>query len=131
MERGALNNASSPVDVVSTSASALGESPLWHPGLRCLLWVDIVGKRLHRLDPASGDESHWTLPEEPGCIGLVAAAADGPGRATPSDIQADQHGRIRRAAPDRAGAGPTVEQRGEAAHRRLGPLGGRQVDAIR
>lgn len=85
MERGALNTASSPVDVVSTSASALGESPLWHPGLRCLLWVDIVGKRLHRLDPASGDESHWTLPEEPGCIGLVAAAADGPGRATPSD----------------------------------------------
>ena len=40
----------------------LGESPFWDESTQTLYWVDIVGKRVHRLDPASGEISHWSTP---------------------------------------------------------------------
>ena len=66
------------VAVASRATCALGESPLWHPAEARLYWVDIPGRRLWRLDPAHQTEHSWDLPENPGCIGLVATpSADG------------------------------------------------------
>ena len=58
--------------VVSAGASELGESPVWDVASGTLLWVDIAGRKLHCLHAASGEQRDWPLPEEPGCIGLVA-----------------------------------------------------------
>jgi sugar lactone lactonase YvrE len=52
----------------------LGESPMWHPREQVLYWCDIPGRRLHRLDPASGQTQHWDFPVEPAS---VAPALDG------------------------------------------------------
>jgi sugar lactone lactonase YvrE len=46
----------------------LGECPLWDPEEAALYWIDINGKAVHRLDPASGEHRCWPLPSEPGCI---------------------------------------------------------------
>ena len=54
--------------------SLLGESPMWHPREQVLYWCDIPGKRLHRLDPATGQARQWDFPVEPAC---VAPALDG------------------------------------------------------
>jgi sugar lactone lactonase YvrE len=65
--------------VVSASACELGESPVWDAASGALLWVDIAGRKLHCLHADSGEQRAWSLPEEPGCIGLVAddrAASD-------------------------------------------------------
>lgn len=52
----------------------LGESPMWHPQEQVLYWCDIPGRRLHRLDPATGQARHWDFPVEPAS---VAPALDG------------------------------------------------------
>ncbi len=57
---------------VAGTASAFGESPLWHAPSQSLLWVDIAGHAIRCLDTKTGAVRAWTLPEEPGCIGLVA-----------------------------------------------------------
>lgn len=51
----------------------LGESPLWHPEEQRLYWVDIEGRAVHRLDPASGEHRQWEMPAEPGCIAWCAS----------------------------------------------------------
>ena len=58
--------------VVSATASELGESPVWDVPSQSLLWVDIAGRKLHCLHAPTGEQRDWSLPEEPGCIGLVA-----------------------------------------------------------
>ena len=70
-----MTAAAGPLRAVSRAVSGLGESPLWHPAEARLYWVDIPGRTLWRLDPATGEEWSWTLPEEPGCLGLVAEAS--------------------------------------------------------
>jgi sugar lactone lactonase YvrE len=65
----------------------LGESPFWHPQDRMLYWVDIPGRQVRRLSPASGRVDSWAMPLEPGCIapvrggGFVIALRDGVYRA--------------------------------------------------
>jgi sugar lactone lactonase YvrE len=68
------------LQVVSAGASLLGEGPVWDDRTQSLFWVDIAGRRLHRLHGPSGEQRDWPLPEEPGCIALVAGDA-----ATPED----------------------------------------------
>lgn len=64
-------------------ASALGESPFWHPGEQRLYWVDIPGRRLNAFDPASRLHELWALDAEPGSCapllegGLLLAMRDG------------------------------------------------------
>ena len=74
---------------VVTQPDALGESPFWHPDEQMLYWVDIPGKRIHRLNIFMGSVQRWAMPSEPGCIaplrdrdgdsagGLVIALRDG------------------------------------------------------
>ncbi|MGV3652633.1 MAG: SMP-30/gluconolactonase/LRE family protein [Noviherbaspirillum sp.] len=50
----------------------LGECPLWHPQEAALYWIDIDGRAVHRLDPASGAHCSWDMPAEPGCIAWIA-----------------------------------------------------------
>ncbi len=63
--------------------SLLGESPLWLPDERALLWLDIPGRRLHEWRPADGRHRDWPLPTEAGCCAplpdgrLLLAMRDG------------------------------------------------------
>ncbi|RYE95001.1 MAG: SMP-30/gluconolactonase/LRE family protein [Oxalobacteraceae bacterium] len=38
---------------IFTGGDGVGECPVWDDRSRTLMWVDITGKRIHRLDPAS------------------------------------------------------------------------------
>lgn len=49
----------------------LGESPFWHPVEQRLYWCDIGAKRLHRLDPVTGDSQRWEFSSEPSCCAPV------------------------------------------------------------
>jgi len=76
-------NMSDIVHCVVDDHNTLGESPLWDMQEQVLYWVDILGKRLHRLDPASGKVRHWDMPERIATValreqgGLVVAFASG------------------------------------------------------
>jgi sugar lactone lactonase YvrE len=48
----------------------LGETPLWHGEQQTLYWVDIPGKAVHSLHPASGTHRTWPVASEPGAIAL-------------------------------------------------------------
>lgn len=54
---------------------AVGESPLWHAREGAWYWVDILGKRIWRLDAASGAQRFWVSPEMPACIALTDSGA--------------------------------------------------------
>lgn len=56
--------------LVLAADDIVGESIIWSPGEQALYWVDIVGGRIHRLDPANGAHRHWETPELPTSIGL-------------------------------------------------------------
>jgi len=79
------------VRLVLDARAVLGECPLWSTAEQKLYWVDIAGRTINRFDPASGENMHWTMPCEPGCIalaaagGLVAALRDGFYRFFPAD----------------------------------------------
>lgn len=74
-------------EVAVAGPDGLGESPFWHPAEQRLYWVDIEGRRVRRLHPATGAVDDWTLDQPPGCIapaasgGLVLALRDGIARA--------------------------------------------------
>ena len=61
----------------------LGESPFWDAVAQCLWWVDIVGKRVQRLDGDSGEVRVWAAPDIVSGVlpcesgGLVAALPHG------------------------------------------------------
>ncbi len=69
----------------------LAECPLWSVAEQALYWVDISGCLINRFDPASQQNQAWTMPCEPGCIGiadaggLVVAMRDGWYRFYPHD----------------------------------------------
>jgi sugar lactone lactonase YvrE len=48
----------------------VGESVIWSGDDAALYWVDIVGRRIHRLDPESGAHQTWPTPDLPTSIGL-------------------------------------------------------------
>lgn len=49
----------------------VGESPVWAAGEAAWYWVDIVAKRIWRLDARSGALRHWNTSEMVGCISLA------------------------------------------------------------
>lgn len=50
----------------------VGESIIWSAAEAALYWVDILGSRIHRLEPDSGQHDVWRTPELPTSIGLAA-----------------------------------------------------------
>lgn len=44
----------------------LGEGPTWDPATGRLLWVDILGCRIHRFDPLSGADQHFATDQHIG-----------------------------------------------------------------
>jgi sugar lactone lactonase YvrE len=70
-------------DVAIDARAQLGEGPRWDQSTQTLLWVDIVGKRVHRYDPGRGSDEwiqleelvSFVLPREQG--GLVLGLPDG------------------------------------------------------
>jgi sugar lactone lactonase YvrE len=51
----------------------VGECPLWHHIEKKLYWVDIDGRAVHRLDPASGEHTAWAMYSQPSAIAVNAA----------------------------------------------------------
>lgn len=51
----------------------LGEVPVWDVAEQALYWVDIEGRRLQRLDHASGAVTHWNFSERIGSFALRRA----------------------------------------------------------
>ena len=62
------------MEVVSGVRCGVGESPLWHAAEGAWYWTDIPGRRVWRLDAASGQTRGWSTSEMVACI---AARADG------------------------------------------------------
>lgn len=48
----------------------LGESPVWCSDTARLYWCDIEGRRVHRLQPGTGEHTAWAFDTEPACCAL-------------------------------------------------------------
>lgn len=66
-----MDDTRTPIRAVSDPC-LLGESPMWHPQEQVLYRCDIPGRRVHRLDPASGATAAWDFPVEPARPGAAA-----------------------------------------------------------
>jgi len=55
---------------VLPAADIVGESLLWDDRRNRLVWTDIVGRRIHALDPETGAHRLWPMPERVTSIGL-------------------------------------------------------------
>ena len=51
----------------------LGEAPFWSEAEQVLYWVDIAGRRAHRLDPATGEGRSWAMASS--CSGIIPSVA--------------------------------------------------------
>jgi sugar lactone lactonase YvrE len=49
-------------DVAVPPAAQLGEGPRWDAATGTLLWVDILGRSVHRYDPKTGDDTVQSVP---------------------------------------------------------------------
>jgi sugar lactone lactonase YvrE len=58
--------------VVVPARNLVGESPVWSVVEQALYWVDVEGKLVQRLHPATGSLQKWQMPEATGSIGLRA-----------------------------------------------------------
>ena len=72
------------VEVVLDLRARHAEGPIWDATSSRLWWVDIVGQRVHCSDPASGADSSWPTPGQPG--GVVISATGEPVIATPDGL---------------------------------------------
>jgi sugar lactone lactonase YvrE len=61
----------------------VGEGPVWDVAEQVLYFVDIVGRKVHRFDPASGETRSWNVPSVIGSMalrekgGAIVALKDG------------------------------------------------------
>lgn len=49
----------------------VGESPVWETETARLIWIDVRGQTLFRLDPQTGQLEGWSLPEVVGAVGIL------------------------------------------------------------
>jgi L-arabinonolactonase len=59
---------------VETPRCIIGEGPVWDVAEQALYFIDILGKKVLRFDPASGETRDWDVPD---VIGSMALRADG------------------------------------------------------
>lgn len=73
----------SNVECIWPVGAELGEGTLWSPDERVIWFVDIIGCRLHCINPETGQRSTWTTPDRPGFVvllsgdGILVGLADG------------------------------------------------------
>lgn len=60
----------SKIDVLHDAPMQVGECPLWHDVESALYWVDINGRTVNRVHPASGKFSSWEMASEPSAIAI-------------------------------------------------------------
>ena len=58
--------------LVLAACDVVGESAVWDDRRGRLVWVDIIGRRVHAFDPASHQHQVWPLDGRPTSIGLRA-----------------------------------------------------------
>ena len=71
-----MTSSESPVDyshvrTVVDDGTLLGECPVWSAAENVLYWEDIDGKRVHRYDPATGQDEVRSTPGRPGSFVLT------------------------------------------------------------
>lgn len=64
------------VDLVLDARAELGEGPLWDERRGVLWWVDIMAGRVHRFDPAAGDDRAYEVGQPVGAVALRASRDD-------------------------------------------------------
>ncbi len=62
------------VRCIANPGCSLGEGPIWDDRSALLYWVDILGRRIYRHDPARGGLDSWSTPEP---VGFVLPEPDG------------------------------------------------------
>lgn len=71
------------IDCALSAGARLGEGPVWDPDTDRLIWVDILGRAVHRFDPATGADTARACDRDIGAArpraggGLVANLRDG------------------------------------------------------
>lgn len=63
---------SGKVSLLLDARDIVGESIIWSADEKALYWVDIVGKRINRLEPAGGRHDSWPTPDFATSIGMRA-----------------------------------------------------------
>jgi xylono-1,5-lactonase len=63
------------VEVALSVCAEHAEGPIWDADSARLWWVDIAGQRIHRFNPASGEDSSWSTSGQPGGV-LIDAAGE-------------------------------------------------------
>lgn len=58
--------------LVFDAQDTVGESLVWDDRRHRLVWIDIIGRRVHALDPDTGDHRLWPMPFRPTSIALRA-----------------------------------------------------------
>lgn len=69
-EREWENAAMAEVGLLIAARDVVGESIVWDDRTGALVWVDIGGRRIHRLDTATGEHRIWPVGYFPTSIGL-------------------------------------------------------------
>ncbi|WP_369367223.1 SMP-30/gluconolactonase/LRE family protein [Streptomyces sp. CG4] len=78
-------------EVAVRAAAELGEGPTWDPATGRLIWLDILGMRIHTYDPGTGRRTVRTTEQHVGAAkpreggGLVLNLRDGVGLLDPDD----------------------------------------------
>ncbi|MFG2962014.1 MULTISPECIES: SMP-30/gluconolactonase/LRE family protein [unclassified Streptomyces] len=78
-------------EVAVAAEATLGEGPTWDPATGRLLWIDILGSRVHTYDPATGRRTIRTTDQHVGAVkpraggGLVLNLRDGVALLDPDD----------------------------------------------
>lgn len=66
----------SNLNILLDAHAIIAESLLWEPRSGTLFWCDIKGPALFRLDPRTGENRRWDLPEDIGAFALTGGGKD-------------------------------------------------------